>query len=37
MLIDRIPLREPICEECLAAFRRNVVEPEPEEEPHHIH
>jgi hypothetical protein len=25
MLIDRIPLREPVCEECLMAFGRSLV------------
>jgi len=40
-LIDRIPLREPVCEECRMAFWRNILieaEPEaPEEPPHRIH
>ena len=33
MLIDRIPLRKPVCDECLTALWRNVMEPEEEPTP----
>jgi hypothetical protein len=26
MLIDRVPLKEPLCEECVIAWWRNLIE-----------